>query len=88
MIMCYDLPMQKTTIEPGLLRVFRLFALLRIGATGISYFLTNTIPAINEQFHEEARSDFNVAALFTISTMLMLLGYLSWRWLEHKLGRY
>ena len=87
MVLCYDERMQKNTIEPGLLRAFRLFALLRIAVAVISYFLVNTFPAINELFHEEALSDFNGTVLFTISTMLMLLGYLSWPWLECKLGR-
>ena len=87
MNLCYDEPMKNTKIEPGLLRVFRLFALLRISVTGISYFFINYIPAINEQIIEDELFYYNTAPFFTIITMLMLLGYLSWPWMERKLGR-
>jgi signal transduction histidine kinase len=80
--------MQKSNIEQGLLRVFRFFALLRIGLAALMFFISQYIPRAQERIPESITSDIGTAAIFTLITMFLLLGYLSWPSLEYKLGRF
>ncbi len=77
--------MNKKTIEPGLLQVFRWYAILRLG-----FLILLALAARREVIRTEATLgiDPNIATLLVGVEMAFLFGYLLWPWLERKLGRY
>lgn len=78
--------MNARKIEPGLLRVFRWYAGLRIALLLLFGLLPYYfVPDNRLGLHQEI--DFLPYALVVIISMAFLLGYLSWPWLQQKLKR-
>jgi signal transduction histidine kinase len=73
-----------TQLEPGLLKIFRLYAGLRI-LTALSWLIITQVDFFQmRRFPEEL--NVGPSAFFILVAMILLLGYLSWPWLERKLG--
>jgi signal transduction histidine kinase len=75
--------MQKHTIEPGLLQVFRFYGWLRISA-----FLITSIPVFIFFGSSEPLRYYSWIAPFAGFNVSILLGYLYWHPLERILGRW
>ena len=82
-ILCYDLDMKGTPIEPGLLRVFRWYAGVRLALYLLAGLRLYLGPVRDEGFSFDP---FPYLWL-TLLGMALLLGYLSWPWLQSRLGR-
>lgn len=76
--------MEKSRIEPGLLQVFRWYAILRIVLLGTA--------SLRQVFEPSGRNRLDLEVSFypnlsiVLLGMILLLGYLSWPWLQRKLG--
>ncbi len=76
--------MKETYWEPGLLRIFRIYALLRLL---FLLWLPMSARRITTRFGDV--SDFNITLVMTViaAEMLFLLGYLAIPWFQKKLAR-
>ena len=83
--LCYDGDMKESKLEPGLLRVFRWYVILR-------FVFSIIMPLGSDQFgtkqewvstRQELASETDTTAfiLLTAVEMILLFGYLSWLWL-------
>jgi signal transduction histidine kinase len=68
-------------IEPGLIRIFRYFT----GVAMIYYALVAAYTALQSRSGAAAQQ---VLLYVNFGTNLVLFGYLSWRWLEYRLGQW
>ena len=83
------LSMKESRIEPGLLQLFRWYAVLRI--------VLLALPSLHQVFDPDRRGRLDIEPdifpkllpnlLYVLLGMLVLLGYLSWPWLQRKFGR-
>ncbi|MEA3349283.1 MAG: sensor histidine kinase [Chloroflexota bacterium] len=73
--------MKHRSIEPGLLRIFRYFT----GVAMIYFAALVTYTAIQTG---EGDTTSQIQSYLNFGTNLILLGYLSWRWLQRKLKRF
>lgn len=77
--------MKDTRIEPGLLQVFRWYAVLRIVLLGSA--------SLRQVFEPSGRTRIEIEVHFypnlslVVMGMIILIAYLSWPWLQRKLGR-
>ncbi len=89
--LCYDGDMKESKLEPGLLRVFRWYVILR-------FVFSIIMPLVSDQFgtkqewvstRQELASETDTTAfiLLTAVEMILLFGYLSWLWLKRNLGK-
>ena len=74
--------MKTSTIESGLLPVFRLFAILRFGLLVLSFVSRLAFPDLLE-----SGQNYHVVLWFSLASSALLLAYLSWPVFQRKLGR-
>jgi signal transduction histidine kinase len=78
--------MSKAPIEPGVLQVFRWFAILRLILLAAALLLQSFLPFERAlPLRETSPLLYN---LFVVFEVCALLGYLSWEWLKLKMGRF
>ena len=77
--MCYDTDMKSAPLEPGILNIFR-FSLV------IQLILVLVNVAAHTR-HAYLGNDPGGALIFGGISIVLLLGYLSWPWLQKKLGK-
>jgi len=80
--LCYNRVMRTSTPEPGLLRAFRFYVVLRLGVMGTIGFIYYLIL----RFPLEAKQVPYV--LLFLGNVAFLFGYLSWPWLQRRLRQY
>lgn len=78
--LCYDWIVKSSRLEPGILTIFRLFLIVQF-----------VLIFVNVMAHS-ARGYLKdcpwCAVAFGAANILILLGYLSWPWLQERLGRF
>ena len=82
--LCYYVGMKETYWEPGLLRIFRIYAILRL------VFLVGlpiSTRRISNRLGEIPEINITLVVIVVAAEMLFLLGYLALPWLQQKLGR-
>lgn len=72
--------MKHTTIEPGVLAVFRMFTALQLGLWLFRFVISFVVVT-----YSEFMTSF--ASLFELISLLFLMGYLWFSWVERQLGR-
>jgi signal transduction histidine kinase len=75
--------MQRVELEPGLLRIFRIYAWLRL-----AFLLSTTLIIPILIIRSIPFVDWEVPTLLILVDIFLLLGYLYWAWLQDKLGRF
>ena len=79
--------MKETTIEPDLLRTFRVLTGFRLCLTLLGGLALVLVPLIIINVESTDRGEWFLG-LITIVDAVFLLVYLSWPWLEQKMGKY
>ncbi|MCH7480927.1 MAG: hypothetical protein IIC79_05985, partial [Chloroflexi bacterium] len=77
--------MKESRIEPGLLQLFRWYAILRVILLGSASLRQVFEPSGRTRLEFEVHFYPNLSIV--VLGMILLIGYLSWPWLHHKLGR-
>ncbi len=77
--------MKETPIEPDLLQTFRVLTGFRVCLTLLGGFILVLVPLIKFNVESPDHGEWFLG-LITIVDAVVLLGYLSWPWLEQKMG--
>jgi signal transduction histidine kinase len=75
--------MNRSSVEPGLLRVFRWYAGVRLAL----YILAGLRFILGSESFRGIGIDFTPYLWLALFGMALLLGYLSWPWLQRRMGR-
>lgn len=78
--------MKETATEPDLLQTFRVLTGFRLGLTLLGGFILVLVPLIKFNVGSTDRGEWFLG-LITIVDAVILIGYLSWPWLEQKMGK-
>lgn len=75
--MCYPVDMKRTTVEPGLLKVFRFIIILHLSLLALQW-LGQLRPTEAERIRRYP--------MVSIVVMVTLIAYLSWPWVRRQMG--
>lgn len=79
-MLCYDRSVKSSRLEPGILAIFRIFLIVQL-----ILILVNVMAHSARGYLKDCPW---CAVAFGVANILILLGYLSWPWLQERMGRF